>query len=346
MSRTAVVILNFNGEKLLQQFLPSVIQHSSEAEIIVADNNSSDQSISFVQQTFPQIRIIKLDRNYGFCGGYNRALQQVVAKYYVLLNSDIEVTSQWLAPMTSLLDNDPTIAALQPKVLSYQNKNKFEHAGAAGGFIDALGYPFCRGRIFDYVEEDHGQYNDEREVFWATGACLMIRSEAFKKFGGFDEDFFAHMEEIDLCWKLQRTGQKVFYCGKSTIYHVGAGTLSYQNPKKVFLNFRNGLSLLFKHLNAGELIYKLPLRILLDVIAAVQFLVKGDAGSFAAVIRAQGKFLFNLPRDLRKRKEVRKGAPTYPDTMIYKGSVVLDYFLKGKRQGYNVPARTSAPKAR
>ena len=344
MSRTAVVILNYNGEKLLQQFLPSVIQHSSEAEIIVADNNSSDQSISFVQQTFPQIRIIQLDRNYGFCGGYNRALQQVVANYYVLLNSDIEVTSQWLGPMTSLLDNDPTIAAVQPKVLSYQNKNKFEHAGAAGGFIDALGYPFCRGRIFDYVEEDQGQYNDQREVFWATGACLMIRSEAFKKFGGFDEDFFAHMEEIDLCWKLQRTGQKVFYCGKSTIYHVGAGTLSYQNPKKVFLNFRNGLSLLFKHLNAGELIYKLPLRILLDVIAAVQFLIKGEAGSFAAVIRAQGKFLFNLPRDLRKRKEVRKGAPTYPDTMIYKGSVVLDYFLMGKRQGYNVPARGRAPK--
>ena len=344
MSRTAIVILNYNGEKLLQQFLPSVIQHSSEAEIIIADNNSSDRSISFVQQTFPEIRIIQLDRNYGFCGGYNRALQQVVANYYVLLNSDIEVTSQWLSPMISLLDNDPTIAAVQPKVLSYHNKNKFEHAGAAGGFIDALGYPFCRGRIFDYVEEDQGQYNDQREVFWATGACLMIRSEAFKKFGGFDEDFFAHMEEIDLCWKLQRTGQKVFYCGKSTIYHVGAGTLSYQNPKKVFLNFRNGLSLLFKHLNAGELIYKLPLRTLLDVIAAVRFLLKGEAGSFAAVIRAQGKFLFNLPRDLRKRQEVRKNAPTYPAAMIYKGSVVLDYFLKGKRQGYNVPARGRAPK--
>ena len=290
MSRTAVVILNYNGEKLLQQFLPSVIQHSSEAEIIVADNNSSDQSISFVQQTFPQIRIIQLDQNYGFCGGYNRALKQVVADYYVLLNCDIEVTSQWLVPMISLLDNDPTIAAVQPKVLSYQNKNKFEHAGAAGGFIDSLGYPFCRGRIFDYVEEDQGQYNDQREVFWATGACLMIRSEAFKKFGGFDEDFFAHMEEIDLCWKLQRAEQKVFYCGKSTIYHVGAGTLSYRNPKKVFLNFRNGLSLLFKHLNAGELIYKLPLRILLDVIAALQFLIKGEAGSFAAVIRAHGNF--------------------------------------------------------
>ena len=346
MSQTAVVILNYNGEKLLQQFLPSVIQYSSEAEIIIADNNSSDRSISFVQQTFPQIRIIQLDRNYGFCGGYNRALQQVMANYYVLLNSDIEVTSQWLDPMISLLDNDPSVAAVQPKVLSYHNKNKFEHAGAAGGFIDALGYPFCRGRIFDYVEEDQGQYNDQREVFWATGACLMIRSEVFKKFGGFDEDFFAHMEEIDLCWKLQRTGQKVFYCGKSTIYHVGAGTLSYSNPKKVFLNFRNGLSLLFKHLNAGELLYKLPLRILLDVIAAFQFLIKGEARSFAAVIRAQGKFLFNLGSDLKKRREVRKAFPGYSNAMIYKGSVVLDYFLKGKRQGYNVPVRTRVPKGR
>jgi len=344
MSRTAVVILNYNGEKLLQQFLPSVIQYSSEAEIIIADNDSSDRSISFVQQTFPQIRIIQLDQNYGFCGGYNRALQQVVANYYVLLNSDIEVTSQWLGPMISLLDNDPTVAAVQPKVLSYHNKNMFEHAGAAGGFIDALGYPFCRGRIFDYVEEDQGQYNDQREVFWATGACLMIRSEAFKKFGGFDEDFFAHMEEIDLCWKLQRTGQKVFYCGNSTIYHVGAGTLSYSNPKKVFLNFRNGLSLLFKHLSPGELLYKLPLRILLDLIAAFQFLIKGEARSFAAVIRAQGKFLFNLDSDLKKRQEVRKAFPGYSNAMIYKGSVVLDYFLRGKRHGYNVPVRTRVPK--
>ena len=344
MSRTAVVILNYNGEKLLRQFLPSVIQYSSEAEIIIADNNSSDRSISFVQQTFPQIRIIQLDQNYGFCGGYNRALQQVVANYYVLLNSDIEVTFQWLDPMISLLDNDQTIAAVQPKVLSYHNKNKFEHAGAAGGFIDALGYPFCRGRIFDYVEEDQGQYNDQREVFWATGACLMIRSEVFKKFGGFDEDFFAHMEEIDLCWKLQRTGQKVFYCGNSTIYHVGAGTLSYSNPKKVFLNFRNGLSLIFKHLNAGELLYKLPLRILLDVIAAFQFLIKGEGRSFAAVIRAQGKFLFNVGGDLKKRQEVRKAFPGYSSAMIYKGSVVLDYFLRGKRQGYNVPVRTRVPK--
>ena len=331
MSRTAVVILNYNGEKLLQQFLPSVLKFSAEAEIIIADNNSSDHSMEFVRQNFPQIRTIQLDQNYGFCGGYNKALKQVVADYYVLLNSDIEVTPQWLAPMIHLLDHNLSVAAVQPKVLSYHNKNKFEHAGAAGGYIDSLGYPFCRGRVFDYVEEDHGQYNDQREIFWATGACLMIRSEVFRKFDGFDEDFFAHMEEIDLCWKLQRSKQKVFYCGSSTIYHVGAGTLSYRNPKKVFLNFRNGLSLLVKHLNTGELIYKLPLRIALDVIAAFQFLSKGDGRSFAAVIRAHGKFLLNLSNELKKRKELRETLPTYPKTMIYKGSVVVDYFLKGQR---------------
>ena len=331
MSRTAVVILNYNGEKLLQQFLPSVLKFSAEAEIIIADNNSSDHSMEFVRQNFPQIRTIQLDQNYGFCGGYNKALKQVVADYYVLLNSDIEVTPQWLAPMIHLLDHNLSVAAVQPKVLSYHNKNKFEHAGAAGGYIDSLGYPFCRGRVFDYVEEDHGQYNDQREIFWATGACLMIRSEVFRKFDGFDEDFFAHMEEIDLCWKLQRSKQKVFYCGSSTIYHVGAGTLSYRNPKKVFLNFRNGLSLLVKHLNTGELIYKLPLRIALDVIAAFQFLLKGEGRSFAAVIRAHGKFLLNLSNELKKRKELRETLPTYPKTMIYKGSVVVDYFLKGQR---------------
>jgi GT2 family glycosyltransferase len=331
MSQTAVVILNYNGEKLLQQFLPSVVKFSGNAEIIIADNNSSDHSMEFVRQNFPQIRTIQLDQNYGFCGGYNKALKQVVADYYVLLNSDIEVTPQWLAPMIHLLDHNPSVAAVQPKVLSYHNKNKFEHAGAAGGFIDSLGYPFCRGRVFDYVEEDDGQYNDQREVFWATGACLMIRSEVFRKFEGFDEDFFAHMEEIDLCWKVQRSRHKVFYCGSSTIYHVGAGTLSYRSPKKVFLNFRNGLSLLFKHLNTGELIYKLPLRIALDVIAAFQFLLKGDGGSFAAVIRAHGKFLFNLSNELKKRKRLRQVLPTYPETMIYKGSVVVNYFLKGQR---------------
>lgn len=332
MSRTAVIILNYNGEKLLRQFLPSVIQHSEGAEIIIADNSSTDQSVSFLKHTFPDLRVIQLDQNYGYCGGYNRALSQVDADYYVLLNSDIEVTPAWLTPMIGLLDRDPGIAAVQPKVLSFNNKNKFEYAGAGGGFIDTLGYPFCRGRIFNHIEEDHGQYDDEREVFWATGACLMIRSQTFKKLGGFDEDFFAHMEEIDLCWKLQRTTQKVYYCGKSTIYHVGAGTLGYSHPRKTFLNFRNGLTLLLKHLNTGELLYKLPIRIVFDWAAALQYMIKGEPGNFEAVIRAHYNFLLNLNRDLRKRRAIRQYYPSYRRGMIYNGSVVLDYFLGGKKE--------------
>lgn len=331
MSRTAVVILNYNGEKLLTQFLPSVIQHSSGADVIVADNNSSDESIHFIKTFYPNVRIIQLDDNYGYCGGYNRALRQVDADYYVLLNSDIEVTPHWLTPMISLLDNNDDIAAVQPKVLSFHHKHTFEHAGAGGGFIDTLGYPFCRGRVFDYVEDDHGQYNDEREVFWATGACLMIRSDSFKRFGGFDEDFFAHMEEIDLCWKLHRTNQKVFYCGKSTIYHVGAGTLGYRNPRKTYLNFRNGLSLLLKHLNPSELIYKIPLRLCLDWLAAIQFLFKAQPGNFTAILKAHYHVLLHLNRDLRKRKELRRLLPTYSDRMMYKGIVVVDFFVRGRK---------------
>ena len=336
MSQTAVVILNYNGEKLLEQFLPSVIQHSANAEIIIADNNSTDRSRAFVRERFPQVRIIHLDQNYGYCGGYNRALRQVTADYCVLLNSDIEVTPGWLSPMINLLDRNPSVAAVQPKVLSYHNKKKFEHAGAGGGFIDSLGYPFCRGRVFDYVEEDKGQYNDEREIFWATGACLMIRSEVFKTFGGFDEDFFAHMEEVDLCWKVHRTKLKVFYCGKSSIYHVGAGTLSYKSSQKVFLNFRNGLSLLCKHLNTGELFYKLPLRIIFDLAAAFRFLLQGQGANFTAVLRAHVNFLLNLRRDLIKRKEIRSVFPSYSNAMVYKGSVVVDYFLRKEREGYRV----------
>ena len=269
MSQTAVVILNYNGAALLPTYLPSVLQHSGDAEIIVADNASTDNSLAILQKDFPGVKRIVLDKNYGYCGGYNRALLQVQADYYVLLNSDIEVTPQWLSPLTQLLDSDETIAAVQPKILSYRQRDTFEHAGAGGGLIDALGYPFCRGRLFDVVEQDNGQYNDTTDVFWASGACLVIRADAFHDRGGFDEDFFAHMEEIDLCWKLNRAGLRVCYCGQSTIYHLGAGTLGYNNPRKTYLNFRNGLSLIFKHFDRAELLYKLPLRLWLDWLAAV-----------------------------------------------------------------------------
>lgn len=331
MSRTAVVILNFNGEKLLPLFLPSVIQHSPQAEIIVADNASTDESISILKHNFPSVGLILLDKNYGFCGGYNRALEHVDTEYCVLLNSDIEVTPGWLDPIIEMMNKDAMIAAAQPKILSYNNKNRFEHAGAAGGFIDSLGYPFCRGRIFDHIEEDRGQYDDEREIFWSTGACMVIRTRLFKDLNGFDEDFFAHMEEIDLCWKLHRRNLKVMYCGKSSVYHVGAGTLGYGSPRKIYLNFKNGLSLIYKHLNPIELVYKLPLRIGLDWVAALRFALGGDAANATAILNAHRDFFAHIKRDKRKRREIRKSNPGYSHTGIMKGSVVFDFYVLGRK---------------
>jgi GT2 family glycosyltransferase len=332
MSHTAVVILNYNGEKLLRQFLPSVVLHSRNAEVIVADNGSSDQSLETLKRDFPAVKIIALDKNYGFCGGYNRALKQVVADYYVLLNSDVEVTANWLDPIQNLLNADANVAAVQPKILSYSQKHLFEYAGAGGGYIDALGFPFCRGRIFDYVEEDKGQYNDTKEIFWATGACLAIRADAYHQFNGLDEDFFAHMEEIDLCWKQHRSGKKVMYCGASTVYHLGAGTLGYRNPGKTYLNFRNGLFLIYRHFDPAELFWKLPVRMILDWIAGVMFLVKGDSAHFLAVARAHLHFISALSRERRKRSRLRDHFPTYSRFAIYGGSVVFDFFVRGRRR--------------
>lgn len=336
MIKTAVVILNYNGEKLLNQFLPSVIHHTSEATLIVVDNASTDRSISLLEEKFPQVKLIKLDKNYGFCGGYNRALKEINADYYVLLNSDIEVTPGWLPHLTTLLDNDQTIAAVQPKILSYHQKNKFEYAGAAGGYIDSFGYPFCRGRVFDHIEEDLGQYDDERPVFWATGACLLIRAHSFHTFGGFDEDFFAHMEEIDLCWKINRSGKKIYYSGKSKVYHVGAGTLSYESPRKTYLNFRNALTLIFKHFNTGELICKLPLRMALDWVAAVVFLLKGQYKNALAVLEAHQSFISNYTINLEKRKALHAVYPQYTKACIHRGLIIADYHLL-RRQTFNNP---------
>jgi len=331
MIKTAVVILNYNGEKLLRQFLPSVLRNTTDAEIIVADNGSTDQSVKVLQEEFPQVRLILLDKNYGFCGGYNRALKQVDATYYLLLNSDIEVTPGWLEPLVEILDTKPTVAAVQPKVLSYHHKEKFEYAGAGGGLIDLLGYPFSRGRMFQKVETDHGQYDDEREIFWATGACFLIRSKTFFRFGGFDEDFFAHMEEIDLCWKINRTEDKVFYCGKSTIYHVGAGTLGYESPRKIYLNFRNGLTLIYKHLSTSELLYKFPARVILDWVAAVVFLLKGQFKNAEAVLKAHNDFIRNFRLNREKRKKIHREFPTYSTDNIYNRLIILDYYLLQKK---------------
>lgn len=329
MTKTAVVILNFNGEKLLPEFLPSVIEHSSGAEVYVADNASTDQSIALLKERFPLVKIIPLEKNFGFCGGYNRALAVIEADYFVLLNSDVQVTSGWLNPLQQILDAHADVAAVQPKILSYRNKNRFEYAGAAGGYIDSLGYPFCRGRLFNHVEEDHHQYDDEREIFWATGACFIIRSKVYREFNGLDEDFFAHMEEIDLCWKIHRTGQKVFYTGRSVVYHLGAGTLGYDNPRKTYLNFRNGLSLIHKHLDSGELLYKFPLRLFLDWIAAVVFLVKGSLKNSLSVFKAHADFFMSFKNHVNKRSTLRRKYPSYSTQTVYRGLILLNYYVKG-----------------
>ncbi len=330
MNKISVVILNFNGEKLLQQFLPSVIRHTHHASIIVADNGSTDQSVAILKRDFPSVEIIQLDRNYGFCGGYNLALKKISTPYYVLLNSDIEVTSGWLEPMINLLEGNPEIAAVQPKILSYASREHFEYAGAGGGFIDTLGYPFCRGRIFNYTEKDSGQYNDIREVFWASGACLVIRSEIYHLLGGLDETFFAHMEEIDLCWKIQRLDKRVYYCGECTVFHVGAGTLPRTNPRKTYYNFRNGLSLIYKHLPPAQLWYKLPIRMILDVIAAFKFILEGHGKDGKAVLKALIHFL----KPIRSTHQERKLLSTdyrYSTRNVFGGLIVVEFYLRRRK---------------
>lgn len=327
MIHTAVVILNYNGEKLLREFLPSVIKYSEGATVVVADNGSTDQSVILLREKFPSVEIIQLPSNYGFCKGYNEALRQVNADIYVLLNSDVEVTHGWLEPLLRLFETDPSIASIQPKILSYRHRDRFEYAGAGGGLIDTLGYPFCRGRIFDHVENDTGQYNDTTEIFWSSGACMAIRAEVFHELGGFDEDFFAHMEEIDLCWKIHRTGKKVLYCGESTVYHLGAGTLSYDNPRKTYLNFRNNLSMLYKHFDTLELLTKLPLRILLDWLAALAYMAKRQPSNAWAVIRAHWTFLTRIKSNYAKRKRLRKTYPGYSREAINSGSILYKYYI-------------------
>lgn len=302
--KTSVVILNWNGAEMLRRFLPSVIAYSQGegVEICVADNASSDNSCEVIEREFPEVRLIRLSENYGFAEGYNRALQQIDAEYVVLLNSDVEVTSGWLEPMTDYLDKHPQVAACQPKLLSFQEKSCFEYAGAAGGFIDKYGYPFCRGRIFDVVESDRGQYDDIIPVFWATGAALLIRLQVYCEVGGLDGRFFAHMEEIDLCWRLRSRGYGIVCLPFSRVYHVGGATLKKENPRKTLLNFRNNLIMLYKNLPENELYRVMRVRLFLDYLAAFVFLLKGDKNNSLAVLRARKeymsmRFLFKAERD-------------------------------------------------
>lgn len=299
----AIAILNWNGKKWLEQFLPSVIRYSPEASIYVIDNASDDDSVAFVKSRFPEVYIVENQNNSGFAAGYNEGLRSVSADIYCLLNSDVEVTESWLKPVLKLFSDNPSIAAVQPKILNFNKKNQFEFAGAAGGLIDNLGYPYCRGRIFDNIEDDHGQYDDEAEIFWASGCSLFVRSSDFWTMDGFDGRFFAHQEEIDLCWRLKNAGRKIFYTGKSTVFHVGGGTLNKQNPRKTFLNFRNNLTMLVKNLPAGSLISVIFARLVLDGLAGLYFGYKNGWSHLAAILKAHFAFYGEIPKSLRMRQK-------------------------------------------
>jgi GT2 family glycosyltransferase len=326
-----VVILNWNGLRHLQEFLPSVLEHSIGCEVIVADNASTDGSIEFLKVHFPQVRLILLQENYGFCEGYNKALRQVEAKYYVLLNSDVAVTPYWTAPIVSLMESDDNIAVCQPKIKAQQHPGMFEYAGAGGGMLDALGYPYCRGRLFETLEADHGQYDDVQEIFWATGACMFVRAEVFHALGGLESAFFAHMEEIDFCWRAKNAGFKVMYNGHSKVFHLGGGTLHKSNPRKTFLNFRNGLALLYINLPSKELIPSVALRVVLDWIAALRMVLAGQAKDAKAVLDAHRDLLRNGSywRNRRKSQQPKSNFPYMEG--VYKGSIVWAYFIRQKR---------------
>jgi GT2 family glycosyltransferase len=291
-SNIAIVILNWNGRKYLEKFLPSVLASiSANTNIVVADNGSTDDSVSFLETKYPDIHIIRFTENYGFAKGYNEALKQVEADYYVILNSDVEVQTGWLQPMFALLESDSTIAACQPKILSFHNKKMFEYAGAAGGWLDKYGYPFSKGRIFDVCEEDNGQYDQCEPIFWASGAALFIRSSVFHQLNGFDEYFFAHQEEIDLCWRIQLAGYKIYSCPSSVVYHVGGGTLPRGNSLKTYLNFRNNKIMMSKNLPMSKKLWVMPVRNFLDAVSAWKGLLSGDGGYFIAILRAQVAFI-------------------------------------------------------
>lgn len=302
MSHLAIVILNWNGRNWLQQFLPTVIKNSAGADVFVIDNASTDHSVNYLRQYFPAVHIICNSQNYGFAGGYNEGLKKIKADIYCLLNSDVEVTENWLLPVLKLFERDENIAAIQPKILDYNTPTTFEYAGAAGGLIDNLGYPYCRGRVFEDTDTDHGQFNDETEIFWASGCCLFVRSSAFWEVNGFDERFFAHQEEIDLCWRLKNKGYKIWYTGFSAVYHVGGGTLNKQSSMKTYLNIRNNLTMLLKNLPLTQLLWVLPARMILDGFAAFYFLIRQGPAHFWAVLRAHFSFYTHIPGTLKRRQ--------------------------------------------
>lgn len=323
--KIAVVILNWNGRNLLEKFLPSVVSFSQQATIYLVDNASQDASVQYVTDNFPEIVIIKNPKNGGYAQGYNSALKKISADVYCLLNSDVEVTENWLLPIISTFSKLDEVAAIQPKILSFSNKSEFEYAGAAGGFIDKFGFPFCRGRIFNTLETDKGQYDDSINIFWASGACFFVRSEVFWQLGGFDEYFFAHQEEIDLCWRIFNSGKKVLCNSESVVYHLGGGTLSSENPKKTYLNFRNGLYMLLKNLPKNKLFFVIFVRLILDGIAGVRFFLQGKFRFTWAIIKAHFHFYKKAKYFYKKRSKQQK------NTYFLTNSIVYLYFIRKKR---------------
>ena len=324
----AVVIIHWNKRQLLEQFLPSVIASTyPKLKIVVADNASTDDSVPFLLNHFPSVEVIQLDENYGYAGGYNQALKWVQADYYVLLNNDVEVSPNWLEPVIEWMEKDSKIAAAQPKLLQYNNKEYFEYAGAAGGYMDHLGYIFCRGRIFEHMEKDEGQYNTNVPVFWASGACLFLRASAFHEVGGFDEHFFAHMEEVDLCWRLQLAGYQNWYVGNSTVYHLGGSTLQQGNPKKTYLNFRNSLQMLLKNSATYTLIWLIPLRSTLDLLSSFYFIKNRNFKDSKAVHLAHSHFFFQWAKWWRKRKLIGEQKLVRNLYGIYPKSIVFAHFI-------------------
>jgi GT2 family glycosyltransferase len=335
--KIAVVILNWNGKAMMQKFLTSVVKYSEElADVIVADNASTDGSLEMLTAEFPSVRQIVLEKNYGFADGYNRALAQIEAEYYVLLNSDVEVDSDWLRPMLNYMESHPEVAACQPKLLAQCDKGAFEYAGAPGGYLDKYGYPFCRGRIFDTVERDEHQYDTIVSVLWATGAALLIRSSEWHQSGGLDARFFAHMEEIDLCWRLRNRGKQIVCVPQAVAYHVGGGTLNQGNPRKTYLNFRNNLLMLYKNLSADELLPIMRMRRLLDYVAALKFLVSCDIPNFKAILKARSDFKKMCPDFLEQRKENLQKTIAVPKERT-QFSLLWKFYAQGKKRFSQLP---------
>ena len=331
--RTAVVILNWNGEKFLNQFLPVLLRNTQlpGVDIYVADNASTDNSLSLIEEQFPTVKTLLLDKNYGFAGGYNKALAQINADYFVLLNSDVEVSENWLQPLLNYMNENADVAACQPKIKSFYNRDYFEHAGASGGFIDYLGFPFCRGRVVGTAEMDRGQYDTVIDVFWATGACLLIRSELYNQVGGLDDEFFAHMEEIDLCWRLKGQGFRIVCIPQSEVYHVGGGTLQVEHPHKTYLNFRNNLLMLYKNLPQKSLSNIMRWRMLFDYAAAFQLFVTGKPQNAKSVLEARKDFKKMLPGFVDKRIENLSSATRTDFPEMLRKSIVIEYYLKGNK---------------